>query len=67
VFFDASHVAEDLERDIRAWAHAVRPAGWLLGHDWDHHSVASVIDRMLPWHDRLEGAVWAIPMEDVRL
>jgi SAM-dependent methyltransferase len=67
VFVDADHTAEGVERDIRAWAHTLKPNGWLLGHDWDHHSVASVIDRLLPWHDRLEGAVWAIPMEDVRL
>jgi hypothetical protein len=67
VFFDASHVAEDLEHDIRSWAHVVKPTGWLIGHDVDHHSVASVVDRILPWHDILAGQVWAIPMGDVRL
>ena len=67
VFHDASHQADDLEHDIRAWMHTLKPGAWVLGHDWDHHSVASVIDRLLPWHDRMAGNVWAIPVEDVRL
>jgi SAM-dependent methyltransferase len=67
VFHDASHVAEDLEHDIRAWAHTLKPSGWLIGHDIDHHSVSSVVERLLPWYDIHSGNVWAIPMEDVRL
>jgi hypothetical protein len=67
VFFDADHTEAGLERDLRAWAHVVKPAGWLIGHDIDHHSVASAVDRLLPWYDILPGNVWAIPMEDVRL
>jgi hypothetical protein len=45
----------------------VKPTGWLIGHDADYPSVASVIDRLLPWYDILPGNVWAIPMADVRL
>jgi hypothetical protein len=67
VFFDADHTADGLERDIMTWRRVVRPTGWLLGHDYDYHSVATVIDRLLPWHDRLPGAVWAIPVADVTL
>jgi hypothetical protein len=67
VFFDADHTAAGLERDILAWAHTIRRDGWLIGHDCDHHSVASVIDRLLPWHDRLDGNVWAIPLADTGL
>jgi hypothetical protein len=67
VFIDADHSAEGVERDIRTWAPTVKPTGWLIGHDADYPSVASVIDRLLPWYDILPGNVWAIPMADVRL
>jgi hypothetical protein len=67
VFIDADHSAEGVERDIRGWAHTLKPTGWLIGHDADYPSVASVIDRILPWYDILPGNIWAIPMADVRL
>ncbi len=67
VFIDASHVSEDVERDIRTWLPKVNADGWLTGHDRGHASVKRVIDRLLPGYRELDGAVWAIPKSEVSL
>lgn len=35
VFLDADHSYEGVRADIDAWRHAIKPGGWLAGHDYD--------------------------------
>lgn len=65
VFFDASHETAALEADIWAWMPAIRRDGWLTGHDIDHHSVRTAVERVAPTYRRYDGAVWAVPKSGV--
>jgi len=42
-FLDASHVAEDVARDIEAWWPKIRAGGVLGGHDWTWGSVSGAV------------------------
>jgi len=35
-FIDADHSYEGVKEDLEAWWPAVRPGGFIGGHDWDH-------------------------------
>lgn len=47
VFIDADHSYEGCRRDIEAWFRKVKPGGWLMGHDYENHSVP-------------EGKLWGV-------
>ena len=49
-FVDASHVAEDVERDIEAWWPKIKPGGTLGGHDYSWGSVKSVTSDFARHH-----------------
>jgi predicted O-methyltransferase YrrM len=44
-FVDASHVAEDVKRDIEAWWPKIKPGGTLGGHDYSWGSVRGVTNK----------------------
>jgi hypothetical protein len=58
VFIDAGHTAADVEADIKAWLPTVKRYGWICGHDASHHSVSSVLVRLVPGHQRFDADVW---------
>jgi len=58
VFIDASHDAESVTADIRAWFPRVRSGGALTGHDANWPSVQAALDEQLPGWQLLGGNVW---------
>lgn len=49
-FVDASHVAEDVRRDIEAWWPKIKSGGVLGGHDYTFDSVRGVVDIFVQTH-----------------
>ena len=49
-FVDASHKAEDVERDIEAWWPKIKSGGVLAGHDWMWKSVRGVVKAFAECH-----------------
>jgi len=49
-FIDASHVAEDVKRDIGAWWPKIKSGGVLGGHDWSWGSVRGVVEEFTQLH-----------------
>lgn len=42
-FIDASHVEEDVKRDIKSWWPKIKPGGVLGGHDWTWGSIKNAV------------------------
>jgi predicted O-methyltransferase YrrM len=49
-FVDASHVAEDAQRDIEAWWPKIKPGGIIGGHDYSWGSVRGVTNAFAGTH-----------------
>lgn len=66
-FIDASHVSEDVQRDINAWWPKIKPGGVLGGHDYMWKSVKSVVDKFVNAHKLTlvaEGNCWKITKKE---
>lgn len=62
-FVDASHVAEDVQRDIEAWWPKIKLGGTLGGHDYSWGSVKSVTNAFAKAHGLnlvVDGNCWKI-------
>lgn len=67
-FVDASHVAEDVKKDIEAWWPKIKPGGVLGGHDYSWGSVCGVTNAFAKEHGLdlvVSGNCWKMkkPME----
>ena len=67
VFIDGDHSYEGVKRDIHLWKPKVKPGGWLIGHDYYHHSgmddVRRAVSELLPSHKvetRNDQGIWYI-------
>ncbi len=62
-FVDASHVAEDVKKDIEAWWPKIKPGGVLGGHDYSWGSVKGVTNAFAEEHGLdlvVNGNCWKI-------
>lgn len=65
VFIDGDHSYEGVKRDIRLWKPKVKKGGYLIGHDYYHHSgmddVRRAVTELLPNHEvepRNDQGIW---------
>ena len=60
IFLDAAHDYDSICEDIAAWWPAVRPGGFLAGHDYTHaEGVRRAVDEAFPTAEKL-GECWFI-------
>ena len=55
VYIDASHIFDDVMRDIIEWTPKVRQGGIVAGHDYDNapgNAVKDAVDMYVKWHFR---------------
>jgi predicted O-methyltransferase YrrM len=61
VFIDASHLRDDVRRDIALYRPLVRPGGILCGHDYnirEHMGVTEAVDEAFPQAQRTALSIW---------
>jgi len=62
-FIDASHVAEDVKKDIEAWWPKIKPGGVLGGHDYTWGSVCGTVNAFVDKYElkfARSGNCWKI-------
>lgn len=62
VWIDADHSAEAVRSDILTWSRALRPDGWLLGHDINWPGVREAVDELVPGYEIGPDVVWFRPL-----
>lgn len=62
VWLDGDHGTEALAADIAAWLPALKPAGWLLGHDINWPTVRRAVGGLLPGYLVGPDSVWFRPV-----
>jgi len=62
VWIDADHSTEACRRDILVWSRALRPDGWLLGHDINWPTVKAAVDDLVPGYEIGPDVVWFRPL-----
>ncbi len=62
VWIDADHSEEAVRRDIEVWSRAVKPGGWLLGHDINWPTVQAAVDYLVAGYEIGPDAVWFRPL-----
>lgn len=62
VWIDGDHATEALLADIAAWSPALKPDGWLLGHDVNWPTVRAAVDQVLPGYLVGPDSVWFRPL-----
>lgn len=65
LWIDADHSEEAVRRDIEVWSRAVKPGGWLLGHDINWPTVKVAVDDMVPGYEIGPDCVWFRPLNPV--
>jgi len=68
VFIDASHMYEEVKKDIIAWSPKVKPAGWILGHDYCGRwpGVVKAVDEVFGTPMKLEHSTWGVWKGELR-
>ena len=45
VFLDGNHKYDYVVQDINNWLPKIRKGGYLIGHDWQHHTLGDEVER----------------------
>ena len=62
VWIDGDHGTDACTADIAAWLPALKPGGWLLGHDINWPMVKAAVDTALPGYLIGPDSVWFRPL-----
>lgn len=65
VWIDGDHGTDAVLADIAAWLPALKPGGWLLGHDIGWPTVRAAVDRAVPGYLIGPDDVWFRPLHPV--
>jgi len=68
VFIDASHMYEEVKKDILAWTPKVKPKGWIMGHDYCPRwgGVMQAVNEIFDTPLKLEHSIWAVWKGDLK-
>lgn len=62
LWIDADHSEQAVRRDILVWSRALKPGGWLLGHDINWPTVKAAVDDLVPGYEIGPDCVWFRPL-----
>lgn len=62
VWIDGDHSTAACTADIAAWIPALKPGGWLLGHDINWPTVRAAVDAAVPGYLVGPDSVWFRPL-----
>lgn len=62
VWIDGDHGTDACIADIAAWLPALKPGGWLLGHDINWPTVRAAVDAAVPGYLIGPDSVWFRPL-----
>lgn len=65
VWIDGDHSTAACTADIAAWLPALKPGGWILGHDINWPTVKAAVDAALPGYLVGPDSVWFRPLHPV--
>ena len=65
VWIDGDHGTEACTADIAAWLPALKPGGWILGHDINWPTVRAAVDVAVPGYLVGPDSVWFRPVHPV--
>jgi predicted O-methyltransferase YrrM len=65
VWIDGDHGTDACTADIAAWLPALKPGGWLLGHDINWPTVRVAVDAAVPGYLIGPDSVWFRPLHPV--
>lgn len=62
VWIDGDHTTDAVLADVAAWLPALKPGGWLLGHDINWPTVKAAVDEVVPGYMVGPDSVWFRPV-----